>query len=213
MQQFRFRALALSHDSATFEDKTTHPLQTLRSALHCAEVVKLDDEENDVRRDASIGVELCLEDGPSPVYRKEKPPLPRAKDTGLKKRSCLRQCYRPEKKWKTATRSGDGENGRIDGANNEEMETEVHGEEVTIVSKKMETETVKETRTEKKKGASTRFREQEKVEVIKKDTIDTTPTDCSGKDPQAGQGIRVLKSAMTKYCFLREASYIDSEDE
>lgn len=67
-QQSRFTALALPLLFETREDEFAHPQQVERPAISGAEVVELDDEENAVRAEASLRVELCLEKGPSLVY-------------------------------------------------------------------------------------------------------------------------------------------------
>lgn len=48
--------------------------------------MRLDGEENVVRGEAPSRVELCLEEGPFSVYGGERPPVPKAKEVGLKKR-------------------------------------------------------------------------------------------------------------------------------
>lgn len=109
MQQFSFTAPALSIVFATLENEIAHPVHIERPARSRAKVVELDDEENFVRAEAICGVKRCLEDGPSLLYGRGDPPVPKVKEVGSKKRKDSSSLISIGKaKRRTATRSGGG---------------------------------------------------------------------------------------------------------
>lgn len=74
--------------------------------------MELDDQENVSREEASFGVELCLEKVLFFVYREGKPPVPKVRGVGSKKkRLSLLMISARKKRNSTATRGeGGGEN-------------------------------------------------------------------------------------------------------
>lgn len=116
-----------------------------------ADLVEPDREENAVRGDVSSGIELCLEEALSPVYKEEEPPVPKANEVTSKRSKLSSSMISVDKKKRKAERRrGSGEVDGVWRAEAEEMRIEVTEGEVTVVSKEAETENSKEMRSEKK---------------------------------------------------------------
>lgn len=117
MEKFCFTAPALPHVFATLENYIACILQIERSATSRADLLKLGNEANAVRGEASFGIELCVVDCPFLVYKKGERPAPKAKETGSRKRKLSSSMMPIAKKKRNASKSsGGGEKVRIRGA-------------------------------------------------------------------------------------------------
>lgn len=86
-------------------------------------------------------------------------------------------------------------------------------EDVTMMSREMETEIIRKVKKEDAEEMRTESSEELETEAEEEDTADKTPTCLRAGDPEAGPGVGVLKSATNKYCFLRDTSFNELRDE
>lgn len=89
MEQFCVTALALLPVPQTSGNEAARPLQIERPVRSSRVVVKLDDEGNVVRTEASSKVQICTEDGLLLVYEEKQPPVPKVKKRGLKEEEVI----------------------------------------------------------------------------------------------------------------------------
>lgn len=67
--------------------------------------------------------------------------------------------------------------------------------------------------TEKRKKVRTGKSKEVEMEAEEKRIVDTAPTGSDAASPKAEPDKEVLKSAMKKYCFIWDTSFIDLKDE
>lgn len=128
-----------------------------------SEVVEPDDEGNAVRRKTSFEVELCLEEGLSPVYKEGERPVSKMKEMGSKKRELLSSIISVGKKHgKPATRRESRKEEGIRRDETEEVRIEVNEEALAVVSREVSTENTKKVGTERTKQMGTENSEEVK---------------------------------------------------
>lgn len=66
-------------------------LQIEPPAVSRAEVVRLDDDQSATREEPVSGASLCLDESPSLLYERAKPPVWKDRKVGLEKESCRRR--------------------------------------------------------------------------------------------------------------------------
>lgn len=145
VQRLWFTAPALPPVFTALKDEIPHPLPVERTAMSRAELVELDHEENSVRRGASSGAELCLEESPCLVFGEGEAPVSEMGEVGSKMRKPLSSLISVgKKKNKTATSRRSGKDHGVQAAETEERRVEADEEEIAVVSTEAETEISKE---------------------------------------------------------------------
>lgn len=100
------------------------------------------------------------------------------------------------------------------------MGLDVNECDITVMSKELQTDEIKEKRTEITKDVGTEkneavrrdTREDEGRKVLNKNIVDTIPKDSGVAELEAGPELEVLTFAMNKCCFIRNILFKDFED-
>lgn len=100
------------------------------------------------------------------------------------------------RKTERATRSRNGEVRGVRKVGTEYVRTEADEEEVTVVSKEVETKNTKRIGTERATNNGTENSADMERKVKEEDIFDTISTGSGAEEPEAGPTVSVLKSAM-----------------
>lgn len=84
---------------------------------------------------------------------------------------------------------------------------------VTMASKKMETENMKETKPEKARKVETESSEEMESEVKEEDIDDRTTMFSCAAEPKVRLEVKMMRSAMNKHFFIRDTPFSNLEDE
>lgn len=196
-----------------FGDEAGHPLQIERPAKSCAQVVELDDEENAVRAEASFEADLCLGEGPFPLYEGGEPSVSKIKKVDSKKRKLSPSMISTGTfKRISATSSVEGGEDEVRRVEAKTKRRKVAEKKVAMVSTEVKTENSKKVGTEKTKELGPETNEEMESQMKEKgisghDFYGLWPCGAEG-----GTGARDLKSTMTSYFFIRNTLLSDLKE-
>lgn len=187
-----------------------------------AERDELDDEKNVPRGETSSGDDVFLESCPFFVYGEEELPVPKVNEVSLKTRKLSSSMISAGIKMsKTTKRSGGSKKSGVREAEAKKVRKELDGRELPLLSKDGEKKDTKEVKsedtkvveTEKSGEVRTENSEEAKRERKKEEVIVTDLTGSEAVEPKAGRKIKVLRSAIKSYCFIRYTLFNYLKDE